>query len=86
MLVPMNKVPCLCPQNRELEHTPAIGAALSPVVSASWPAATAVRGAAGAATGSLVGALTQAGVSDDAPLYAEEVPPGRVAGYGEGCG
>jgi hypothetical protein len=50
---------------------------LGPVVAAGWLAATAVCAAAGAATGGIVGALTEAGVSkEDAPLYAEGVRRG----------
>ena len=39
--------------------------ALGPVVAAGWLAATAVGAAAGAATGGIVGALTEAGISDE---------------------
>lgn len=50
---------------------------LGPVVAAGWLAATATVAAAGAATGGIVGALTQAGVSDDdAHVYAEGVRRG----------
>lgn len=50
---------------------------LGPVVAAGWLASTAVAATAGAATGGIVGALTQAGVSDEeAPLYAEGVRRG----------
>ncbi len=50
---------------------------LGPVVAAGWLASTAAVATAGAATGGLVGALTQAGVSDeDAPAYAEGVRRG----------
>src|SRR6187402_1231477 len=50
---------------------------LGPVVAAGWLAATAVGAAAVAATGGIVGALTQAGVSEDeAPLYAEGIRRG----------
>jgi hypothetical protein len=50
---------------------------LGPVVAAGWLAATGLGAAAGAATGGVVGALTQAGVSEeDAPLYAEGVRRG----------
>ena len=52
---------------------------LGPVVAAGWLASTAVGIAAGAATGGVVGALTEAGVSkEDAPLYAEGVRRGHV--------
>src|SRR3982751_6698940 len=50
---------------------------LGPVVAAGWLAATAVGAAAGAATGGIVGALPEAGVSDeDAQSYAEGVRRG----------
>lgn len=50
---------------------------LGPVVAAGWLAATATVAAAGAATGGIVGALTEAGVSDDdAHVYAEGVRRG----------
>jgi hypothetical protein len=50
---------------------------LGPVVAAGWLAATAVGAAAGAAKGGIVGALTEAGVSDeDAHSYAEGVRRG----------
>ena len=50
---------------------------LGPVVAAGWLAATAVCAAAGAATGGIVGALTEAGVSEaDAHTYAEGVRRG----------
>lgn len=50
---------------------------LGPVVAAGWLAATSVGAAAGAASGGIVAALTQAGVSDDeALLYAEGVRRG----------
>jgi hypothetical protein len=50
---------------------------LGPVVAAGWLAATAVGVAAGAATGGIIGALTQAGVSDDdAQTYAEGIRRG----------
>lgn len=50
---------------------------LGPVVAAGWLASTALGLAAGAASGGVVGALTQAGVSEDeAPLYAEGVRRG----------
>jgi hypothetical protein len=50
---------------------------LGPVVAAGWLAATATVAAAGAATGGIIGALTQAGVSDeDAHVYAEGVRRG----------
>ena len=61
---------------------------LGPVVAAGWLAATALGVTAGAATGGIVGALTQAGVSnEDAPAYAEGVA-GRNVGFGSGsrCG
>jgi hypothetical protein len=48
-----------------------------PVVAAGWLASTVVGAAAGAATGGIVGALTQAGVSEeDAHSYAEGVRRG----------
>jgi hypothetical protein len=47
------------------------------VVAAGWLASTALGATAGAATGGVVGALTQAGVSEEeAPLYAEGVRRG----------
>src|ERR1700747_2596196 len=50
---------------------------LGPVVAAGWLASTALGAAAGAATGGFVGALTQAGISDEeAPLYAEGIRRG----------
>ena len=50
---------------------------LGPVVAAGWLAATAVDAAAGAATGGIIGALTQVGVSkEDADTYAEGVRRG----------
>src|SRR5690348_7889082 len=50
---------------------------LGPVVAAGWLASTAVGAAAGAASGGIIGALTQAGVSDeDASRYAEGVRRG----------
>jgi hypothetical protein len=50
---------------------------LGPVVAAGWLAATAVGAAAGAATGGVIGTLTQAGVSkEDAEIYAEGVRRG----------
>lgn len=50
---------------------------LGPVVAAGWLASTALGAAAGATTGGVVGALTQAGISkEDAPLYAEGVRRG----------
>src|ERR1700710_1173974 len=50
---------------------------LGPVVAAGWLASTAVGAAAGAASGGIIGALTQSGVSkEDAPLYAEGVRRG----------
>ena len=50
---------------------------LGPVVAAGWLASTAVGAAAGAATGGIVRALTQAGVSkEDASRYAEGVRRG----------
>lgn len=50
---------------------------LGPVVAAGWLASTALAATAGAATGGVVGALTQAGVSEEeAPLYAEGVRRG----------
>jgi hypothetical protein len=53
---------------------------IGPVVAAGWLASTLAVGAAGAATGGLIGALTGAGVSeDDANLYAR-VPPRRDSG------
>src|SRR4051795_8324429 len=50
---------------------------IGPVVAAGWLASTLAVGAAGAATGGLIGALTGAGVSeDDANVYAEGVRRG----------
>ena len=50
---------------------------LGPVVAAGWLAATAVGAAAGEATGGIVGALTEAGVStEEAHSYAEGVRRG----------
>jgi len=50
---------------------------LGPVVAAGWLASTAVAAAAGAATGGIIGALTQGGVSDeDASRYAEGIRRG----------
>lgn len=50
---------------------------IGPVVAAGWLASTAAVAAAGAATGGLIGALTQAGVSEDeANVYAEGVRRG----------
>src|SRR5689334_9145267 len=50
---------------------------LGPVVAAGWLVSTAVGAAAGAATGGIIGALTQAGVSDeDASRYAEGIRRG----------
>jgi hypothetical protein len=50
---------------------------LGPVVAAGWLASTTLGAMAGAATGTIVGALTQAGVSEEeAPLYAEGVRRG----------
>ncbi|QOZ73755.1 hypothetical protein [Bradyrhizobium arachidis] len=50
---------------------------LGPVVAAGWLASAALVATAGAATGGLIGALTQAGVShEDAALYAEGVRRG----------
>src|SRR6195952_2648819 len=50
---------------------------LGPVVAAGWVSAPPVGGAAGAATGGIIGALTQAGVSkEDAEVYAEGVRRG----------
>ncbi|OPH84387.1 hypothetical protein [Nitrobacter vulgaris] len=50
---------------------------LGPVVAAGWLASTAVGAAAGATTGGIVGALTEAGVSEeDAHSYAEGVRRG----------
>ena len=47
------------------------------VVATGWLATTAVGAAAGAATGGIVGALTEAGVSEeDAHVYAEGVRRG----------
>ena len=45
---------------------------VGPVVAAGWLVATLAGAAAGAATGGILGALTQAGISnDDAQVYAE---------------
>src|SRR3954463_5681295 len=50
---------------------------IGPVVASGWLASTAVVAAAGGAVGGLVGALTQAGVSEeDAHVYAEGVRRG----------
>jgi len=50
---------------------------LGPVVAAGWLVATVVGTATGAATGGIIGALTQAGVSnEDATVYAEGVRRG----------
>jgi len=50
---------------------------LGPVVAAGWLASTAAVAAAGGATGGIIGALTEAGVSDtDAHVYAEGVRRG----------
>ena len=50
---------------------------IGPVVAAGWLASTALGAAAGGATGGIIGALTQAGVSDeDASRYAEGVRRG----------
>ena len=50
---------------------------IGPVVAAGWLASTALVAAAGGAVGGLVGALTQAGVSEeDAHVYAEGVRRG----------
>jgi hypothetical protein len=50
---------------------------LGPVVAAGWLASTTLGVMAGAATGTIVGALTEAGVSEEeAPLYAEGVRRG----------
>jgi hypothetical protein len=50
---------------------------LGPVVAAGWLVSTAVGAAAGAATGGIIGALTEAGVSEeDAHTYAEGVRRG----------
>ena len=50
---------------------------VGPVVAAGWLVATAVGALAGGATGGVIGALTQAGVSDDdAQVYAEGVRRG----------
>lgn len=47
---------------------------VGPVVAAGWLVATAAGAATGAAAGGIIGALTQAGVSDeDAQVYAEGV-------------
>jgi uncharacterized membrane protein len=48
------------------------GCLLGPVVAAGWLVSTLAGAAAGAATGGVIGALTQAGVSDEeAHVYAE---------------
>jgi len=50
---------------------------IGPVVAAGWLASTAVVAAAGGLTGGIIGALTEAGVSDeDAHVYAEGVRRG----------
>lgn len=50
---------------------------LGPVVAAGWLASTAALAIAGGATGGLIGALTQSGVSEeDANIYAEGVRRG----------
>jgi hypothetical protein len=50
---------------------------VGPVVAAGWLASTALGALAGGATGGALGALTQAGISDeDAPIYAEGVRRG----------
>lgn len=50
---------------------------LGPVVAAGWLASTAIGAATGAVTGGAIGALTQAGVSEeDATLYTEGVRRG----------
>jgi hypothetical protein len=50
---------------------------LGPVVAAGWLVSTAALAIAGGATGSIIGALTQAGVSEeDAQIYAEGVRRG----------
>jgi hypothetical protein len=50
---------------------------IGPVVAAGWLASTAALAVAGGATGGIIGALTQAGVSDDeAHAYAEGVRRG----------
>jgi hypothetical protein len=50
---------------------------LGPVVAGGWLASTAVGAAAGAATGGIMGALTEAGISEeDAHAYAEGVRRG----------
>lgn len=50
---------------------------LGPVVAAGWLAATATGALAGGAAGGAIGALTEAGVSDeDAPVFAEGVRRG----------
>jgi hypothetical protein len=52
---------------------------LGPVVAAGWLASLAVVAVAGGATGGIIGALTQAGVSeDDAHVYAEGVRRGGI--------
>jgi hypothetical protein len=50
---------------------------LGPVVAAGWLASTAVAAAAGATAGGIIGALTQAGLSEDeASRYAEGIRRG----------
>jgi hypothetical protein len=50
---------------------------IGPVVAAGWLASTAALAAAGGATGGIIGALSQAGVSnEDAHIYAEGVRRG----------
>ena len=50
---------------------------LGPVVAAGWLASTAAVAAAGAATGGIIGALSQTGVSEeDAHVYAEGIRRG----------
>jgi len=50
---------------------------IGPVVAAGWLVSTLAGAAAGGATGSIIGALTQAGVShDDAEAYAEGIRRG----------
>ena len=50
---------------------------VGPVVAAGWLVTTLAGAAAGGATGSIIGALTQAGVSkDDADVYAETLRRG----------
>ena len=52
---------------------------LGPVVAAGWLASTAALAVAGGATGGLIGALTQSGVSEeDANVYAEGVRRGAT--------